>query len=212
MPSSEWGTVHAVRQLAETQSSHRTLADLALSCQPPRKLFVNIWIPVFGMLSQVVHWILPGKRPLEYHLCSGSDPDEVQLESRRNLPLLVTYLFTLAVNILVPARIRHYQLTQKTFKKEFNLNLTDLTTNLAILIFVGLSSSSILIQYQIIPANLNKYPYYIQTYMLQILIPKLVTLIVMITYYYRNASLRVTVWRSLKESLDFDAFRIGLFS
>ena len=165
---------------------------------------MNIWITSVGLLSQVAHIILPGKLPLEFHLCTGLDPDQGHLEPRRNIPLLATYLFTLAVNILVPLRIRFSQHKRAKESRELNRNLTDLTTSLAIVISLGSLTTSLFAQYQIIPANLNIYPFYIHTYLVQIVLPRLVTLFVMLTYYYRNAALRTTIWRSFKESLSIN--------
>jgi hypothetical protein len=41
-----------------------------------RSLFANTWILFFTLVSQTAQMLLPGKLPLEYHLCHGSDPDE----------------------------------------------------------------------------------------------------------------------------------------
>jgi hypothetical protein len=60
----------------------------------------------FSVISQAAHMLLPGKLPLEFHLCNGSDPDEVSRVARKNVPLLAVFAVTLVVNTFVPIRIR----------------------------------------------------------------------------------------------------------
>ena len=78
-------------------------------------------------MSQVVYLCLPGKLPLEFHLCAGSDPDEGGLPPRANLPLVLVYLISLLINIAIPIRIRYYQVKyeKKDRDKSYSFNLTD---------------------------------------------------------------------------------------
>ena len=173
-----------------------------------RSLFLNIVFPTLTVLSQTVHMFAAGKLPLELHMCAGSDPDQGFPERqppRINIPLLTTYIVSIVVNFGVPFRIRFYQLmrSNKAKDKYTSINMTDLTTSLAIIITLSSLVIFMLGQYRITPANLNKYPHYITTYWVQLLTPKLGTLIVMLTYFYRNKALRGTVWRAAKE----DVFR-----
>lgn len=139
-------------------------------------------------------------------MCTGSNPDEGHLnhlEPRKNYPLIFVFIVSILINVAVPLRIRYYQLKRK--KKEqgryFSLNLTDLTTNVAIITALFSMLIGMIIQFKVIPANINKYPHYITTYLIQLIIPKVGILIVMIIYYFRNASLRSTIWRAIKEDV-----------
>jgi hypothetical protein len=152
-------------------------------------------------LSQFVHLFLPGKLPLEFHMCAGSDPDEGGFLPRRNIPLVFVYGLSLLINIALTIRIRLYQIKydKRDNDKSYSFNLTDLTTGLTVIVCVSLSTSSLLIQYSIVPANMNVYPYYILVQFIQLFLPTFVTSLVMLMYFYRNKVIRTTIWRSLKE-------------
>jgi hypothetical protein len=74
-------------------------------------------------------------------------------------------------------------------------NLTDLTTNTILLVVISCAVASLFSQYQIKPANLNFYPNYYYTLLVQIFVPKLLAFGAMLTYYLRNSPLRVTMLR-----------------
>ena len=151
--------------------------------------------------------ILPGKLPLEFHLCNGTNPDQIYPENRMNYPLLVTYIVSLIINAFVPVKIRHYQLKNKgassnKVSDHSSTNLTDLTTNSLLVVFISCIIASLFMQHRITPANLNFYPNYFYTLLFQILLPKLMAFGAMLTYYLRNRPLRVTMLRESSQALE----------
>jgi len=144
--------------------------------------------------------ILPGKLPLEFYLCNGTNPDQIYPENRMNYPLLITFIVSLVINGFVPVKIRRYQMKNKgtSLSKDTDhssTNLTDLTTNTILLVVISCAVASLFSQYRIKPANLNFYPNYYYTLLVQIFVPKLLAVGAMLTYYLRNSPLRVTMLR-----------------
>ena len=150
--------------------------------------------------------ILPGKLPLEFYLCNGTDPDQIYSENRMNYPLLVTYIVSLVINAYVPIKIRHYQVKNKESPNQdsdhSSTNLTDLTTNTILVIFLSCTVASMFAQYRIKPVNLNLYPYHLYTYLVQIIFPKVIALGITLTYYLRHSPLRVTILREISQSMN----------
>ena len=154
-------------------------------------------------LSQFVHFFLPGKLPLEFHLCAGTNPDEDDFTARRNIPLAIVLVLSLITNLVVPVRIRYHQVKyeRRDQGRSFSLNMTDLTTGLTLVFFLTVAITPLFVQYSIIPANLNKYPNYLYVPGFQIVFPKVFAFIVLVTYFARNNLLRTTISRQLKEDL-----------
>lgn len=166
---------------------------------------MNMVITGFAFLSQAVHMYLPGKLPLEFYLCTSSDPDEGNPEPRRNIATFLVFFVTLVLNIVVPIKMRLYQLGYKKNERvtTFIHNMTDLTTTIAMIISCGFLFASLFVQYTFKPERLNIYPNYIIVHLIQMLIPRLVVFCVMLCYYLRNKTLRATIWRALKEDYPF---------
>ena len=74
-----------------------------------RSYFVNIWVISFSFMSQLVFNILPGRHPLEYHLCTGTDPALQSDLIKVNITLFDVYFVSVILNILIPIKIHIYQ-------------------------------------------------------------------------------------------------------
>ena len=150
--------------------------------------------------------ILPGKLPLEFHLCNGTNPDQIYSENRINYPLFVTFIVSLVINAFVPVKIRRYQLKNKGSSNidhdNSSTNLTDLTTNTIMVVSLSFAIVNLFLQYRIKPVNMNVFPYNYYTFLIQIPIPKLITLGIMLTYYMRHSPLRVTILREISQALE----------
>ena len=169
-----------------------------------RSLFLNLEIAALTLLSQLVHLFLPGKLPLEFHLCSGTDPAENGDLTRKNIPLVLIFLTSIIVNNYVPIRVRHYQLKydKKDRDRSYSFNLSDLTTTLTMIVCTSLATIPMFVQYTFAPIKLNLKPYNLIVFSFQMLIPRGVAFFILVMYYIRNKTLRVNIWRSLKETLE----------
>jgi hypothetical protein len=74
----------------------------------------------FAFLSQLVYHILPGRQPLEYHLCAGTNPVLESDEIKVNITLYAIYILSAILNVVIPIKIRRYQIKNKPNYKSFN--------------------------------------------------------------------------------------------
>ncbi len=75
-----------------------------------RSYFMNIWIISMSFLSQLVFNILPGRQPLEFHLCAGTDPVLESNEIKVNIILFAVYFLSAILNSVIPIQIHHFRL------------------------------------------------------------------------------------------------------
>ena len=114
-----------------------------------RSQFLNTWILTFSFLSQFVFVFLPGKQPLEYHLCSGSNPKAANQGVKYHYIFFIVYLVSILLNTLIPIRFYFHRRIEKKARHKFtsasrkNFNdedlkiLTDLTTSICIVLLMG---------------------------------------------------------------------------
>ena len=158
---------------------------------------------LFGLISQLVHHILTGRRPLEYHFCTGTNPETDSNIGMANHSLLAVFFFSLVINIAIPIKIRLYQAKNDPSFHHEHRSLTDLTTNISIVILTGICVVSLAgLNTVKRPAVINHYPYYIYAYVFQLIFPNFNIYILMLIYFYRNQTLRSFIFRSIKESIE----------
>ena len=145
----------------------------------------------------------PGRLPLEFHLCAGSDPAEDSKEIKINVSLAAVYVVSVVINVVVPIKIRMFQIQNKSSQNVSNKseNLTDLTTSISTILLLGVAVASLVLTFRTNPSNLKTFPNYLFTLLLQVLTPNLVGLFIVLTYYFRHKPLRTTVLRSVKDSI-----------
>ena len=109
-------------------------------------------------MSQSVYQILPGRRPLEFHFCTGTNPNLDSDLIKVNYTLFSVFVLSLIVNIFIPITIKLYRMkNHKSFDDE-HISLTDLTTNIYMFFIIGLNVSSLAGSNSIKnPAFLNQY-------------------------------------------------------
>ena len=179
-----------------------------------RSRFINIWIVSFAVTSQVVYLILPGRQPLELYLCSGLNPNYGSHKVKVNIVLFLTICFSLLINILILLKIKIDKINNKVSqgknkveKKSLKQHLlTDLSSSIAIVIMLALSTSGIASAYKVIPENMNKYPNYLFIYGIQIVVPSLGSFFCMSLYFGKNRQLRLFFLRGIRESLRNNIF------
>jgi len=171
-----------------------------------RSGFINIWSIVFGFATQFVYFMMPGRHPLEVHLCAGTNPELDSQQTKINVNILTVYIISLVVNVVIAIRIRIFRSKNLRYSPTEAHNLTDLTTSLSMIAMMSVIVSSLVFAADIKPASLNTYPYYFTFPMVQLISPNLVTFSVMVTYYSRNKTMRSILLRNLKESMLQESF------
>ena len=82
-------------------------------------------------------------------------------------------------------------------------SMVDFTTQILCLIFQGTFVAMALVRYKIEPLDLNKYEHRWLTYYIQIIGAAVAILGISIIYYIKNNSLPKTIWRSIKETINY---------
>ena len=162
---------------------------------------------MFGLISQSVYQILPGRRPLEFHFCSGTNPSLDADLTKVNYTLFSVCILSLIINILIPITTKLYRMkNQKSFDDE-HISLTDLTTNIYMFFITGLNVSSLAGLNTIKnPAFLNQYPYYIFVYLFQLFFPSCNICFLTLIYYFRHKPLRNCIIRNIKERIELVSY------
>jgi ABC-type Fe3+-siderophore transport system permease subunit len=92
---------------------------------------------------------LPGKQPLEYHLCSGTNPRVGNQDVKSHVIIFAVYYISILLNILIPIRIYIFQKSNNqvlpstslgnfnNFTSEDYEIMTDLTTSICIVLLMG---------------------------------------------------------------------------
>ena len=171
-------------------------------------MFLNIWVVAFANLSQFVYMFLPGKQPMEYHLCTGTNPKEDFQDIKYHTVIYIVYAISIFVNLTMPIKIAINQNKNKSLqnadKKFYNFSnskfesLTDLTTSICIVLLMAAHLNTFVAAYKRDPDLLNVQP--IRVYIAQLFLPNFVGLVIMAIYFYRNKNLRNGLVRALQES------------
>ncbi len=154
-------------------------------------------------MTQFIYQVLPGRRPLEFHFCSGTNPNLDPDITKVNYTLFSVFIFSLIVHIAIPIKIKLYQMKNEKGFDDDHLSLTDLTTNISIFFIIGINVSS-LAGLNIIknPSLINQYPNYIFTYIFQLFFPSFNICVLTLIYYFRHKPLRNCIIRNIKEHLE----------
>ncbi len=175
-----------------------------------RHRFLNLWMVSFSTLSHFVFMILPGKQPMEFHLCTGSDPNKDSKEIKYHIIVYTAYAVSIIINTIMPIKIALFKYRKKQAMKnqttpdsntcvvEFH-SLTDLTTSICIVILMGANLNTFFSSYLPDPDFLNTQP--VRIYLRQLFIPNFVGVVAMTIYFIRNDNLRFGVVRTIKEYL-----------
>jgi hypothetical protein len=69
--------------------------------------FVNIWVVSFGIISQFVFVILPGRQPISFYLCNAKILEHLEMIStkRRTIYLMPLFLSALLFTLQLPFRL-----------------------------------------------------------------------------------------------------------
>ncbi len=182
--------------------------------------FLNIWIAGLSYGSQFIFVYLPGKQNTNFYIFSGKNPanDSSKL-SKFNFPFAIIAIVSIMVHIFVNIKILFYkkndnnqvneQNYQQNYKQPKNMLLKTLEKqslpNFTIIscFLIGFSSLIFLLSKvsQLEPHKLNEYPNYLMIYWINLANSLLLTALLSILIYCRNATMRQMMAREIKEFL-----------
>ncbi len=172
--------------------------------------FICLWNFIFSFIYNSVFFLLPGKKPLSYYICTDIDPSsDSNLPSQINIYIEV---FSLILHLALNTRIKLYkranaavtehQNSHETNNRFISLDektLTNLTTTAsAILIFVTYMA----LNFKLTSLNLtkiNSYPINIFVVVYTLLGPVILTILINTVYFIRTPKLRKCLWQELKK-------------
>ena len=174
-------------------------------------VFYNLATFVLSVLSEFVLQFLPGKEPLTIYICSGNDPrlyDNQNVKKNHPINLLVsTWLFTYCFTL---ARIRTYKSKEaKAFASQSlaqiqknsvfkQISTTSLSNLLVILFCMVIIIGGLLLTIHVNSLHytqLNVFPNYIIFFFVHHEFPFLILGLFLAIYFYKNKSLRNTVYQ-----------------
>jgi len=143
----------------------------------------------FSVANEFVFALLPGRMPMEYQLCAGTDPLEVA-DQKINLPLLATYLVTLVVNGVVPfviysTKVKDHARNVYARYRVQTLTLYSFTASAVIVVTMSVSMLTILVPYRINQNRVVEAKFHVWAYLLTVF-----------GYLVKHASLRKGLWRT----------------
>jgi len=173
--------------------------------------FVNVWVILFSIFSQIVfEWML-GKDTLNHHICTGLSPPLLNIRkfeyNRFNayfvpLSLLLHIVLMVKIKIFKNQSRKVKDIHPRSKLAELLLmdkqSLTDLTTNILIVICAAMATYlSLAVTYNEI-TNFNDYPFYLLEYYYKMIRPPLFVNLVVVIYYIRHKELTQSFIRELK--------------
>ena len=164
------------------------------------KLFINIWITVFTLLTQFVVSYQPGKHYLIYYICQGERvPHTNELPNKQ--PIALPALLIVSGGLYIFVRLRtflfnhgsnHQPLSYRATKTLFSFSANGLGL---VSILIGLSFSNVIYFNKMSPMLLNPQIYYFMF----LYSPLLVILSITLTFYVKYSSLRSKVFSQILE-------------
>lgn len=164
---------------------------------------VTIWVVSFSFVNEFVYGFLPGRMPMEYQICAGTNPLEVA-EQKINLPLCVTYLITLVVNATVPLKIYTARLKETPKNVSIrqgvqSLGMYSFTTSVVLVITMSFSMLALLYPYKINQERAVWPKFHTLTFLLSIVLPQLTAISTIVGYLLKHKSLRKGLLRNALE-------------
>lgn len=158
------------------------------------KMFTNLWILVFWIVTQTVYIITPGKNPINYYMCIGSYPSEYKNQPVKvNLSMLYVTLFSIGLH-LVTALV-HLK-PDNTVEKKSLFSKTTNNIGITSLMCVSLILPAIINQKE--PVDLDQYPNYLLFYALHQYLSETNMMVVTLSYVFLTHSLRNRFMTELK--------------
>ena len=176
-------------------------------------VYLNVWVTSFSVISQILHSLLPGRQPMNFYICSGIYPDtnDVTLVKMNHVLIWIQALSVL-IHIVVRLKIFVFKLKTSstnvdkvscltsTFLTNFeNQSLSDFTTNIVMIVLLGIETVTVHFVNNLKPEDANVYPNYLYVYQLHIYGPFLFGGFLPMVYYLRHKPLQSVIFRELRD-------------
>ena len=171
------------------------------------KTFINIATFSVSLISQIIHMVIPGKKPHNFFVCLGHFPVKltgipVKSNEAVNYLLLLSFLLHMFGGIRIMIyRFRENQMdlmqsvaAVSTLSSEAMINFT--TNAISLLIFIASAVVPVVIN-TTDPANFQVYPNYIWLYVMHHYSPTVVLGSTAIIYYTKNPPIRDYAWSEI---------------
>jgi hypothetical protein len=171
--------------------------------------FVNIWVVSFGLISQFVFVILPGRQPISFYLCSGQDPrafgDDSSIKKNHFFNLIL--LFTIVIQVAVAVRFVFHRIKIEwnatyahtdNFRKEIIVDIilsVGVCVMFLIYVFIVVKINSI------DPSKIGDFPNYLLVFSLHFGYPWALAASVAIFFLAKNGVMRSALIEKLKEMI-----------
>ena len=173
--------------------------------------FVNIWIILFSVVSQIVFEGMLGKDTLNQHICTGLSPPLLDLKKLEFNKFNAFFIpMSLLLHIVLMVKIKLFKNKIKNIKDihprsklaELMLmdqqSLTDLTTNILTVVCAAMATYlSLAVRYNDV-TDFNEYPFYLLEYYYKMIRPPLFINLVLAIYFVRHKELSQSFIRELK--------------
>ena len=171
---------------------------------------ICIWVTIFSLLFQFVLDFLPGKLPLNIHICTGKNPDLDKNKDKKiirnysilccSIMMILLYAFVnikIAISKRDPPKPPFSSAMQKIKRKPFADYLV-----VASIIFVTLINVSVVFKIQTIDMKESHiFPNYLYLYYQHLWLAPFYSTVFISTYFIRNRPIRDTFYREVKSLL-----------
>ncbi len=157
-------------------------------------LFLTICIKMVALLLQFSIVWLPGRQPIYYYLCTGTDPDIDIRPFNKLFNIQGLCLITVVVHIVAIVRIqlfRRGKVNPGGLQVDKSDDLTDLTTSICLSVVFSLNFVFLWIANALPGNHYNLYPYYYFEYFFRLCWPSLFSGLMMTFYICRHKEYRL---------------------
>jgi hypothetical protein len=179
-------------------------------------LFINLWIFIVSLISQIIFQMLPGRDPMDILICCGKMPKQFMSSTvKRNYPILFAVILSIIVNIYFFVKkfnLKYFKKDKYAQYEQFYIKWTNPAnkenffhytthfTGIAVLFFCLVVTPQIINSMN--PQTLDSFPYYILFYAHTFVYPQLALIITISFTLLKNNHLRSLVFKELKRLLN----------
>ena len=177
------------------------------------RLFINLWIFGFCVISEIVFILMPGRPPMDVSICFGKIPIEyMNVAVKRNLPILIVGSLSIILNFGLYVRMvifEHFTAGTNNLYEQFYLKWANVVTKQGLFYFTSHIAATLILFFSLVstpqvlytmdPALLDKYPNHNILYMYNNFYFPMSVALIIVSFLYKSTNLRQLVWREFKE-------------
>ena len=169
--------------------------------------FVNIWVVSFGIISQFVFVILPGRQPISFYLCNGQDPRAFgdDFNKKKNYLFNATLLISIVIHTAIAIRFVFHRI-----KIEWNATYAHTDSfrkEIIVDVIISVGGCGMFLIYSFIVVEINSidpskrvyFPNYFLIFGLNFGYPWVLATLVAIFFLTKNGVMRSALIEKLKE-------------